>query len=959
MADITVDDQYLTFDGRLASFQKTKKRGSTAGGRGAKAQNWPHKTISPESLARAGFFFLPFSDNPDNVVCFLCEKSMDGWEEGDDPLREHLKHSPGCGWAIVAAIEAEMEGYWREDPSHPDMVMARKATFAGRWPHENKRGWKCKTKQLVESGWKYTPTPDSDDMTTCTYCQLAMDGWEADDKPKDEHYKRSPNCAFFALVEEHKQTKKATRTKAGRGSKASRLSTQSAVSIASEPASVAETVAAPDDSVVTTTSVMTQGGTKKTRAKKAPAAKGKKAKSKKEELAVQEPVVQDGLEDQQPPIEESPVAQPSKAKRGKKRPSTAIEEPSVVESEAPATKKRATRKRGNTVVESSAIQFSDDESPTDVPVETKAAPAGKKGRVVSAQKSQKAPVVAPVSSPENFRAPPGGFPDDDEIERQLEAELEAPLTEDEEIAADSDSERSRSRAKASFEEEQRSFHKTVEIQKSESFAMLDPHPAEPDEDEIEDELEALRAEMEVAQSEETPQPEAEPEPIPDSEPEAEPELPQLQVPKKGRKAGTRKASKQAKPKKAQPAPEPEPEPEFEPQNEPEPEAAALDISDPVVDEPEISVGSTGTVIQKSEPQRTSLGKRGRGRPSKHSLASQVSIDADELAVEEVEPPKKRSRGRPSKTPTQDLAPPQNVSTENLEMESEPKVEVKPEPEKKRGRGRPSKASLSASFTEDVKAQEPATTAAPPKRGRGRPPKQSKEEPALSEPDAQLLAESDAAEARILAEAEADADESVDLVEGPESIVGDPSSSPFMERQKAPTPRPSESNHVALQPSTPATGVSPAPSARQAALSPSQSPQSSDAENQPPSSKPAASARTKRVVLAPVEATPVRGSPSRRNMVAGLQSKTPWKAVDIDTVMGTPHQAGDKENGVARLLRKGKDLTSPEKKMTVEEWIYFNAGEAEKLLKQECEAMVSSFESEGSKAMNVLEDLVVE
>uniref|UniRef100_A0A8H7TTE4 BIR-domain-containing protein n=1 Tax=Bionectria ochroleuca TaxID=29856 RepID=A0A8H7TTE4_BIOOC len=427
MADITVDDQYLTFDGRLASFQKTKKRGSTAGGRGAKAQNWPHKTISPESLARAGFFFLPFSDNPDNVVCFLCEKSMDGWEEGDDPLREHLKHSPGCGWAIVAAIEAEMEGYWREDPNHPDMAMARKATFAGRWPHENKRGWKCKTKQLVESGWKYTPTPDSDDMTTCTYCQLAMDGWEADDKPKDEHYKRSPNCAFFALVEEHKQTKKTTRTKAGRGSKASRLSTQSAVSIASESASVAETIAAPDDSVVTTTSVMTQGGTKKSRAKKAPAAKGKKAKSKKEELVVQEPVVQDELEDQQPPIEESPVAQPSKTKRGKKRPSTAIEEPSVVESEAPATKKRATRKRGNTVVESSAIQFSDDESPADVPVETKAAPARKKGRVVSAQKSQKAPVVAPVSSPEIFRAPPGGFPDDDEIERQLEAELEAPL----------------------------------------------------------------------------------------------------------------------------------------------------------------------------------------------------------------------------------------------------------------------------------------------------------------------------------------------------------------------------------------------------------------------------------------------------------------------------------------------------------------------------------------------------
>ena len=73
---------------------------------------------------------------------------MDGWEEGDNPVQEHLKHSSDCGWAIVTAIEADMDGYVQEDPSHPDMVAARKATFAGRWPHESKRGWKCKTKQV-------------------------------------------------------------------------------------------------------------------------------------------------------------------------------------------------------------------------------------------------------------------------------------------------------------------------------------------------------------------------------------------------------------------------------------------------------------------------------------------------------------------------------------------------------------------------------------------------------------------------------------------------------------------------------------------------------------------------------------------------------------------------------------------------------------------------------------------
>jgi hypothetical protein len=99
-------------------------------------------------LARAGFVFRPSPDSPDNTVCFLCEKGLDGWEAGDDPIYEHVKHAPHCGWAVVAAIEADIGDYGREDPNDPDMIEARKATFAGRWPHENKKGWRCKTKQV-------------------------------------------------------------------------------------------------------------------------------------------------------------------------------------------------------------------------------------------------------------------------------------------------------------------------------------------------------------------------------------------------------------------------------------------------------------------------------------------------------------------------------------------------------------------------------------------------------------------------------------------------------------------------------------------------------------------------------------------------------------------------------------------------------------------------------------------
>jgi hypothetical protein len=141
------------------------------------------------------------------------------------------------------------------------------------------------------------------------------------------------------------------------------------------------------------------------------------------------------------------------------------------------------------------------------------------------------------------------------------------------------------------------------------------------------------------------------------------------------------------------------------------------------------------------------------------------------------------------------------------------------------------------------------------------------------------------------------------------------------------------------------------------LSPSQSPQSSDAENQPPSSKPAASA--KRVALAPVDSTPVRDSPSKRNVLAGLQSAVPWTSVDLDNVLGSPPQGTDKENGSERFLKQGKELTSPEKRMTVEEWIQHNAAQAEQQLRHECEMMISKFESEGTRAMSVLESLKVD
>ncbi|KAI0549330.1 hypothetical protein F4679DRAFT_547572 [Xylaria curta] len=719
-------EQYYTLDGRTASFYPAKpaRRGSSAKGKAPKALSWPHKRLDPETFARAGFYFAPAPETPDNTICFLCGKNMVGWEEDDNPFVEHLRLSPHCGWAVVAGIETGLGDYALDDPTSSEMIEARKATFGDRWPHDGKRGWKCKTKQLVDAGWKYTPTMESDDMATCTYCQLALDGWEPKDNPMDEHYRRSPECPFFVLINQYKAAapKKKGRGKGVRSSKAQRLSTQSvaaSVATVASDATSLEHPADPDDSILTTASVMTQGGTKRPRAKKAAASKGKKSRAKKEEVVE---VLEDPPEDVQPEYQEEPLQTETKEPapkpaRGRKRTSADREDSILTTVEAPAPKKRAAR-----------------------------------GRKVSAK-------------------------------------AEKPNTD---------------------------------------HAMFDPMPPEVDDATVEAELNALEAQME-AESEQA-----------------------LQIPKKGRPAGARKVSKQTTKGAKTKAPA-EPIPKRE--------SIVDEDIDELAEDQDTSMMSNGTMI------RTSLSStappRKRGRPSKKSLLTQ--------AAAQQEPP-----AQPSPEPEPEP-----------QQESEPEPEPEPETE-----------------IEDVDTAEP--------------------EPEPTPAVTQKVTKA--------------------------SKTLPPS------RDKSLPPPPPESEEPE-PPTTPKALISPAPAARQAAVSPSQSPQSSDAENQPPSSKPSNTDKSTRVALVPIATTPIRSSPSKRNIIAGLETTQAWTAVDVEMIFDDLDQENALSTG--RFLKGGMDLTSPEKQMTVEEWIYHNAEQAEKQLKHECEAIVMSFEREGTRAMQALEGIVVE
>ncbi|KAL0930490.1 chromosome segregation protein BIR1 [Colletotrichum truncatum] len=913
-----VSDEYFTYEGRLGSFHQAypaPKRRTSGATKGPKNLTWPHaKYLLAEDLARAGFVWLPFPDNPDNVACFLCNKSLDGWEEGDKPLEEHIKHSPNCGWAIVAGIEANIGDMATEDPSSTRMVAARKATFGGRWPHEGKRGWKCKTKQLAEAGWKYTPSLEYNDMATCTYCDLALDGWEQGDKPMDEHYNRSPDCPYFALVDQYSATKK-TKGKAARGSKTTaRLSVQSVATAASD---ITDLPAEHDDSVLTTASMATKKGT---RAKKATTtAKTRKTKAKKDE-----PV--EVVESEPMEAEEMPPPPPKPA-RGRKRTSDDIDDSALTVSEAPAPKKRAPRGRAKATPDNSVIEQSQqDISIIDAPLPAKAPKGRKTARASGTKGTRKASGTSQRStaSTASLRAAPDAFPeDDDAIERQLEADLERPLTDDEDIMQDSDSERKKVPVSGSKAKKSRVRIDAAASPEPTESQMFDVEPYVADEEVVDEELKQLEAEMTID----------------------EPEV--LEVPKKASKAGgTRKVSKQTKAPKTKAAKAPVKEEVVSVPAEP---TAPVDQEQPhegvEMEEDEIS---TATVITKTtKSARTSTGKK-RGRPSKKSLEARASLEASKVDdVDMIEPEKSVAEPEP-----EEGLKPEPLPELEAEAEREPEVETDVEAEEPvESQQAEEDSEMEEDEVDEISVREEFTSA--------------------RQTPAPIEAESEPEEAPEEVGEEDEEEEEEEEEEAEPEDDTEPEPEPESEAPE-PTPQPKKKKSIPAAPLSPAVAssarrslrqsgntprISPAQSARQAAVSPSPSPQSSDAENQPPSARTATA--KKRVTHAPVSSTPAKpNSPSKRKALASLQSTTPWNPVDIDLVFGSPAKS-EKRNPVDRLLHKGTELTSPEKRMTVEEWIYFNANQAEEKLRQECETMVSKFESEGSKAMNVLEGLIAE
>ncbi|KAJ5385481.1 hypothetical protein N7517_003392 [Penicillium concentricum] len=844
-----------TFAARLASFDivlKPEKRRSS-GTKTPKAITWPHQRPSPAELAHAGFYYKPYETNPDNTTCFECHRALDGWEEDDNPVTEHLKHAPDCGWAIMMDLQQSSSNPASiEDPTGDRITQARLSTFGTAWPHDGKKGWVCQSEKMVEGGWYFCPTDESNDLASCVYCKLSLDGWEPKDDPFDEHYRRSSDCSFFFFAQPPGKKSKSTRAKKARVSKASsRLSTQSV-----GPATYETPDIEMDDSMDQST--MSQATTKSKSTKKATKSKSKGTKTKKEESAEVEGQIEADIEEVAQP---EPI-KPKRAGRGKKRASEDIKdepnpvamverEPSQAPAEPPA-KRRATKTRSSSITRNYNYDHSDsamaDAEPVGVAASEEETNRGRKSTKKSASKARKVsdvPVAPAV--PSKARAPR-----DSEIDAEIEAGLEADIPNPAEPEPEIEAELA----------EPRVSKKTKSSKKSKAVAKSPGPVASDHEDRSDPHVELL---------------------------DDEPEAPEPPAPKTKAKGSKKKGTKKTKTEETIKTQSPELRESLGPR--------ASDVRD----DSERHDSFISVEIVSNEPEHASEPEE--PMPKAESKKSSKKKDATSTKEKKSKKPEKKAAQAPVlESPVQAHRVEPSVEEQDDEFET------------------------TDDLPDQLEMVNPPQESSPPPQEMSPEPQSDRKTPSLPPKTAKRY--SDIPHEEHLAE----------------TLVQSQTSPHEVHESRRNSKR---SNRA----------ISPLPPAHQ--NTPSLSPQSSDAENRPPSSRPSAS-------RPPVQSTPKHPefraplavstpSPSKRNANGGFgPSGHPWTPVDIDEVLFG--EASDKENADLSGLFKGVKggLTSPEKKMTVQEWIAWNAKNGEERLKRECERLVGQFEKEGGRAMQRLE-----
>ncbi|EDW10799.1 death-associated inhibitor of apoptosis 2 [Drosophila mojavensis] len=161
-------------------------------------KDWPNPNITPQALAKAGFYYLKQSDH---VRCVWCKGVIAKWEKNDNAFDEHKRFFPNCPRVQMGPL-IEFGGKDLEElgiqptttPQRPQFscIEARLRTFAN-WPIANIQP----AEALAQAGLYYQKT---DDLVRCFHCNIGLRSWQKEDEPWHEHAKWSPKCQFVLLA---------------------------------------------------------------------------------------------------------------------------------------------------------------------------------------------------------------------------------------------------------------------------------------------------------------------------------------------------------------------------------------------------------------------------------------------------------------------------------------------------------------------------------------------------------------------------------------------------------------------------------------------------------------------------------------------------------------------------------------------------------------------------------------
>lgn len=172
--------------------------------------DWPiPHIITPECLARAGFYYLK---QRDKTKCAFCNGIVESWQLGDDADKEHKRYFPDC--AFVRTVinprtpalpnlnnnlhlhnnlqELGVNEHRKPKKAEYATLESRLRTFVA-WPVDL-----IQTPDgLGQAGFYYE---NSGDQVRCFHCDGGLRHWDPQDDPWTEHARWFPSCAYVLMV---------------------------------------------------------------------------------------------------------------------------------------------------------------------------------------------------------------------------------------------------------------------------------------------------------------------------------------------------------------------------------------------------------------------------------------------------------------------------------------------------------------------------------------------------------------------------------------------------------------------------------------------------------------------------------------------------------------------------------------------------------------------------------------